>query len=51
MSLKIPFDPWKVDEDFLIEDILQRQFRNGRLEYQKSFHEFEIYELSKKWNP
>ena len=51
MSLKIPFDPWEVDEDYLIEDILQRQFRNGRLDYQKSFHEFDIYELSKKWKP
>ena len=27
MSLKIPFDPETVEEDFLIEDILQRQFQ------------------------
>ncbi|MDA9335976.1 DUF4294 domain-containing protein, partial [Flavobacteriaceae bacterium] len=40
MSLKIPFDPWTSEEDYLIEDILQRQFQNGRLEYQKSFKNF-----------
>ena len=37
MSLKLPFDPIKFEEDFLIEDILQRLFQTGRLEYQKSF--------------
>ena len=51
MSLKLPFDPKTSEEDYLIEDILQRQFQSGRLEYQKSFHEFDIYELSKQWKP
>ena len=27
MSLKIPFDPELIEEDYLIEDILQRQFQ------------------------
>ena len=49
MSLKLPFDPNTSEEDYLIEDILRRQFQNGRLEYQKSFHEFDIYELSEQW--
>ena len=49
MSLKLPFDPKNSEEDYLIEDILQRQFQSGRLEYQKSFHEFDIYELSEQW--
>jgi|TARA_B110000971_G_scaffold143520_1_gene146663 hypothetical protein len=49
MSLKIPFDPNLSEEDYLIEDILQRQFQNGRLEYQKSYQEFDLYALSKKW--
>ncbi|MGC6438646.1 MAG: DUF4294 domain-containing protein [Flavobacteriaceae bacterium] len=49
MSLKIPFDPETVEEDFLIEDIIQRQFQNGILEYQKSYKPFNLYELSKKW--
>ncbi|CAI8195414.1 MAG: Uncharacterised protein [Formosa sp. Hel1_33_131] len=51
MSLKIPFDPWTSEEDYLIEDILQRQFQNGRLEYQKSFNKFNLYELSEEWKP
>ena len=51
MSLKLPFEPKISEEDYLIEDILQRQFQSGGLEYQKSFHEFDIYELSKQWNP
>lgn len=50
MSLKIPFDPESVEEDYLIEDILQRQFQNGSLEYQKSHVPFDLYELSKKWH-
>ena len=49
MSLKFPFDPKTSEEDYLIEDILQRQFQSGRLEYQKSFHEFDIYELLEQW--
>lgn len=49
MSLKIPFDPETVEEDFLIEDILQRQFQNGILEPQMSHKPFNLYELSKKW--
>lgn len=50
MSLKIPFDPESVEEDYLIEDILQRQFQNGSLKYQKSHVPFDLYELSKKWH-
>jgi hypothetical protein len=51
ISLKIPFDPLTSEEDYLIEDILQRQFQNGRLEYQKSFNKFDLYELSEEWKP
>ena len=49
MSLKIPFDPELLEEDYLIEDILQRQFQNGRLEYQKSYKAFDLYKLSEQW--
>ena len=49
MSLKTPFDPYVSKEDYLIEDILQRQFQNGRLEYQKPSKDFDLYKLSKKW--
>ena len=51
MSLKLPFDPKTSEEDYLIEDILQRQFQYGRLEYQKSFFDFDLYELLEQWNP
>ncbi|MDA9126200.1 DUF4294 domain-containing protein [Flavobacteriaceae bacterium] len=50
MSLKLPFDPINIEQDFLIEDILQRLFQTEQLEYQKSFKEFNLYELSKKWS-
>lgn len=49
MSLKLPFDPTTSEEDYLIEDILQRQFQSGRLEYQEAYNEFDIYELIKRW--
>lgn len=51
MSLKIPFDPEAVEEDFLIEDILQRQFQKGNLEYQKAHKTFDLYVLNKLWRP
>jgi hypothetical protein len=47
MSLKIPFDPEVEEEDFLIEDILQRQFDKGNLEFQKSYKTFDLYTLNK----
>ncbi|TXE11828.1 DUF4294 domain-containing protein [Seonamhaeicola algicola] len=49
ISLKKEFDPINVEEDYLIEDILQRNFQNGRLEAQKSAVEFDFYELTNKW--
>jgi hypothetical protein len=49
MSLKIPFDPELEEEDFLIEDILQRQFQKGNLEYQKAHKIFDLYTLNKLW--
>ena len=51
MSLKLPFDPHNSEEDYLIEDILNRQFQNGRLEYQKPFNTYDLYELSRRWKP
>lgn len=35
LSLKAPYDPINIDEDFLIEQILQREFINGTLIEQK----------------
>ena len=49
ISLKREFDPLNVKEDYLIEDILQRNFLNGRLEPQESALEFDFYDLTDKW--
>ncbi|MEL0456274.1 DUF4294 domain-containing protein [Flavobacteriaceae bacterium SZ-1-7] len=49
ISLKREFDPMNEKEDYLIEDILQRNFQSGRLEEQKPAVEFDFYELTNKW--
>lgn len=49
MSLKTPYLPYKVEEDYMIEDILQRQFQGGYLELQKGYETFDLYKLSMKW--
>lgn len=52
LSLKREFDPMHVKEDYLIEDILQRNFQSGRLDRQKDALGLDFYELSTKWlNP
>ena len=50
ISLKREFDPNNVEEDFLIEDILQREFQDGRLEKQKPAMEFDYFDLVDEWN-
>ncbi len=49
LSLKREFDPVNEEEDFLIEDILQRSFQSGILETQPSVLDFKFLELSDKW--
>ena len=49
MSLKVPFDPLISKEDFIIESILQRNFQNGKLDFQKSYFEYDLFELTQKW--
>ena len=49
ISLKREFDPWNEKEDYLIEDILQRNFQSGQLERQKSSIPFNFFELTDKW--
>lgn len=49
LSLKKEFDPMNEKEDYLIEDILQRNFQSGRLERQKDALGLDFYELSDKW--
>ncbi|WP_353777622.1 DUF4294 domain-containing protein [Winogradskyella sp. 3972H.M.0a.05] len=49
ISLKEEFKPIDVKEDFLIEDILERAFQNGRLDRQKPAFEIDFYDLTDKW--
>jgi len=49
ISLKREFNPEQVKEDYLIEDILERNFQNGVLVRQKPAIEFDFYELTNKW--
>jgi len=50
ISLKREFNPTIVEEDFLIEDILQREFQDGRLEKQRPAMEFDYFDLVDEWN-
>lgn len=49
ISLKEEFNPLAVNEDYLIEDILERAFQNGQLERQKSAFPIDYFDLTKKW--
>ncbi|WP_223033422.1 DUF4294 domain-containing protein [Hanstruepera marina] len=49
ISLKEEFDPYNNKEDYLIEDVLQRNFIGGTLEPQKSALDFDFLELTQKW--
>lgn len=50
ISLKEKYLPETEEEDFLIEDILQRSFRKGILERQKPAVEIDYLQLLEKWN-
>lgn len=49
ISLKREFDPENEKEDYLIEDILQRNFQSGRLERQAPAFKIDFFELTNKW--
>lgn len=51
MNLKTKYDPINVEEDYLIEDILQRLFQSGTLEPQDSYIKYDFYRLNDKWRP
>ncbi|MBT8302187.1 MAG: DUF4294 domain-containing protein [Maribacter sp.] len=50
ISLKEEYNPSVVQEDYLIEDILQRAFAASRLEPQKSALDFNYMNLEDKWS-
>jgi hypothetical protein len=49
ISLKREFNPIDVKEDFLIEDILERAFQDGKLKRQDPAIDFDYYDLKDKW--
>jgi len=49
LSLKDIYDPEKVYEDYLIEDILQRAFSEDRLERQDTALDYDLYSLYNYW--
>ena len=49
ISLKEEFNPMVVEEDYLIEDILERAFQNRQLERQNPEVNFDFYDLADKW--
>lgn len=46
LSLKSEYDPEHIDEDFLIEDIIQRAFLDGILEYQPQKLDFDYHKIA-----
>ncbi|WP_029034525.1 DUF4294 domain-containing protein [Salinimicrobium terrae] len=50
ISLKEEFDPSKNEEDYYIEDILQRAFQGKQLERQPSALDYNFLELTDKWS-
>ncbi len=50
ISLKEKYDPINVEEDYWIEDVLQRSFQSGILKEQKTALDFSFYDLRNKWS-
>lgn len=51
ISIKEEFNPEMVQEDYLIEDILQRAFAERILQRQESVLDYDYASLTNKWNP
>lgn len=49
ISLKREYDPINIEEDYWIEDILQRSFQSNILEEQRTALDFSFYDLRNKW--
>ena len=50
ISLKQEYTPFSVEEDYLIEDILERSFQEEILERQAPFFKIDFLELSSHWD-
>lgn len=51
ISIKEEFHPDQIEEDYLIEDILQRAFSQGKLERQETVLDYDYDQLYNKWKP
>lgn len=49
ISIKEEFHPDQIEEDYLIEDILQRAFSQGKLERQETVLDYDFDQLYNKW--
>lgn len=49
ISIKEEFHPDQIEEDYLIEDILQRAFSQGKLERQETVLDYDYDQLYNKW--
>ncbi|WP_243641718.1 DUF4294 domain-containing protein [Maribacter algicola] len=49
ISIKEEFHPDEIEEDYLIEDILQRAFSAGQLERQETVLDYDYNKLYNKW--
>jgi seryl-tRNA(Sec) selenium transferase len=49
ISLKEKYDPYSVKEDYLIEDILQRSFRDGKLDKQAPAIDLDYLDIVEAW--
>lgn len=50
ISLKEPYDPIQNEEDYLIEDILLRNFEQSKIEGLRTALDFNFFEAHKKWS-
>ena len=50
ISIKESYQPFDVKEDYLIEDILERSFQDGKLERQKPAFKIDYFDLKSHWN-
>ncbi len=50
ISLKEEFNPIEVEEDYLIEDILQRAFQDRKIDRQKPAFDIDFYACVAKWS-
>ena len=49
ITIKAEYNPQEIQEDYLIEDILQRAFASGKLERQESVLDYDYGTLINKW--